>query len=140
MKAPFSIATTPRCRGGCYSFPGLLHFILDAYLIMLSVKQGTVKYLFFSFFFFFLRMTRPKIELWSPGPLANTLLIRLICRQFFFHCLCFWLNNLDYNAQDEDISMIIFLNLRNSNLYLIIFFIRFNLFFFLFLYQEKLDF
>ena len=20
-KAPFSIATTPRCRGGCYSFP-----------------------------------------------------------------------------------------------------------------------
>ena len=21
LKAPFSIATTPRCRGGCYSFP-----------------------------------------------------------------------------------------------------------------------
>ena len=21
QKAPFSIATTPRCRGGCYSFP-----------------------------------------------------------------------------------------------------------------------
>ena len=28
-KAPFSIATTPRCRGGRYSFPGLLHFTLD---------------------------------------------------------------------------------------------------------------
>ena len=24
-KAPFSIATTPMCRGGCYSFPGLLY-------------------------------------------------------------------------------------------------------------------
>ena len=23
QKAPFSIATTPRCRGGCYSFPGI---------------------------------------------------------------------------------------------------------------------
>ena len=29
LKAPFSIATTPRCRGGRYSFPGLLYFTLD---------------------------------------------------------------------------------------------------------------
>ncbi len=43
-KAPFSIATTPRCRGGRYSFPGLLYFTLDPYLIMLSVKQGDIKY------------------------------------------------------------------------------------------------
>ena len=41
-KAPFSIATTPRCRGGRYTFPGLLHFILDTYLISLSVKQGGI--------------------------------------------------------------------------------------------------
>ena len=27
-KATFSIATIPRCRGGHYSFPGLLHFTL----------------------------------------------------------------------------------------------------------------
>ena len=47
-KAPFSIATTPRCRGGRYSFSGLLHFTLDLYLIMLSVKQGGIKYHFFS--------------------------------------------------------------------------------------------
>ena len=38
-KAPFSIATTP--------FPGLLHFTLDHYFIMLSVKQGSIKYYFF---------------------------------------------------------------------------------------------
>ena len=44
--APFSIATTPRCKGGCYSFPGLLHFTLDTYLILLSVKQGGIKYHF----------------------------------------------------------------------------------------------
>ena len=46
-KAPFSIATTPWCMGGRYSFPRLLHFTLDPYLIMLSVKQGGIKYHFF---------------------------------------------------------------------------------------------
>ena len=39
-KAPFSIATTLRCRGGRYSFPWI-----DMYLIM-SVKQGSIKYHF----------------------------------------------------------------------------------------------
>ena len=43
-KAPFSIATTPRCRGRRYSFPGIDPLILDPYLIMLSVKQGGNKY------------------------------------------------------------------------------------------------
>ena len=50
-KAPFSIATTPRCRGGCYSFPVLLYFTLDPYLIMLSVKQGGIKYHFLSLWY-----------------------------------------------------------------------------------------
>ena len=40
-KAPFSIATAPRCRGGRYSF-----LWIDTYLIMLSVKQGGIKYHF----------------------------------------------------------------------------------------------
>ena len=64
-KSPFTIATTPRCRGGRYSFPGWLYFTLDPHLIMLSVKQGGIKYHFLS--------------LWydrSPGPLANTLTAR----------------------------------------------------------------
>ena len=39
-KAPFSIAT----------MPGLLCFTLDTYLIMLSVKQGSMKYHFFKVF------------------------------------------------------------------------------------------
>ena len=83
-KAPFSIATTPRCRGGHYSFPGLLYFTLDPYLIMLSVKQRGIKYHFLS--------------LWydSTGPLANTLTARpmsgLYCtplnnREYFYLCL-----------------------------------------------------
>ena len=47
QKAPFSIATTPRCRDGTTPFPGLLHhFTLDTYLILLSVKQGGIKYHF----------------------------------------------------------------------------------------------
>ena len=50
-KAPFSIATTPRRRGGRYSFPGLLYFTLDPYLIMLSVKQGGIKYHFLSLWY-----------------------------------------------------------------------------------------
>ena len=50
-KAPFLIATTPRYWGRCYSFPGLLHFTLNAYLIMLSVKQGGIKYHFLSLWY-----------------------------------------------------------------------------------------
>ena len=50
-KAPFSIATTPRCRGGRYSFPGWLYFTLDPHLIMLSVKQGGIKYHFLSLWY-----------------------------------------------------------------------------------------
>ena len=36
-KAPFSIATTQGVGEGATPFPGLLHFTLDPYLIMLSV-------------------------------------------------------------------------------------------------------
>ena len=43
-KAPFSIATTPRVGEGATPFSGLLHFTLNPYLIMLSVKQGSIKY------------------------------------------------------------------------------------------------
>ena len=50
-KAPFLIATTPRCKGGRYFFPGLLYFTLDLYLIMLSVKQGDIKYHFLSLWY-----------------------------------------------------------------------------------------
>ena len=37
-KAPFSFATIPRCKGATL----FLHFTLDLYLIMLSVKQGAI--------------------------------------------------------------------------------------------------
>ena len=30
-------------RGGAAPFPGLLHFTLDPYLIVLSAKQGSIK-------------------------------------------------------------------------------------------------
>ena len=50
-KAPFWIVTTPTCRVGRYSIPGLLHFTLDAYHIMLSVKQGDIKYRFLSLWY-----------------------------------------------------------------------------------------
>ena len=59
QKAPFLIATP---------FPGLLQFTLDTHLIMLCVKHGGTKYHFLKVF----GMTRPGIEPWSPGPLANT--------------------------------------------------------------------
>ena len=42
-KVPFSVATTP--------FPGLLHFPLDPYLIILSVKQGGIKHHFLSLWY-----------------------------------------------------------------------------------------
>ena len=42
----FSIATSPRCKRGRYSFPRLIHFTLDTYLKSLSVKPGGIKYHF----------------------------------------------------------------------------------------------
>ena len=53
---------------GATSFPGLLHFNLNPYLIILKVEQGAIKYHFLSFI-----MTLPVIEPRSPRPLANTL-------------------------------------------------------------------
>ena len=50
-KAPFSIATTPTFREGTTPFPGLLHFTLHPYLIMLSVEQGSIKYHFLSLWY-----------------------------------------------------------------------------------------
>ena len=47
-KAPFSIATTPRCRGRHYSFHWTTPLTLDPYLIILSVKQGGIEYHFVS--------------------------------------------------------------------------------------------
>ena len=48
-KAPFSIATTPWCKGeDATPFPGLLYPFLDPYLIMLRVKQEGIKYRFLS--------------------------------------------------------------------------------------------
>ena len=38
-----SYYTKVRGGGGATPFPGLLHFILDPYLIMLSVKQKVIK-------------------------------------------------------------------------------------------------
>ena len=49
QKAPFLIATTPRCWGGRYSIPWIA--LLYPYLIMLSVKQGGIKYQFLSFWY-----------------------------------------------------------------------------------------
>ena len=46
-KAPFSIATTPRFKGGRY----LLQSTLDTNLKMLNVNQGTIKYYFLSLWY-----------------------------------------------------------------------------------------
>ena len=50
-KAPFSIATTPRCGRGRYSIPRIVPLYLDPHLIMLSAKQGGIKYHFLSLWY-----------------------------------------------------------------------------------------
>ena len=64
LKVLISIPTTPRCRGGCYTFLWIAPLTLDLYLIILSVKQVGIKYHFFFFFFLSLwfGMTWPGIE------------------------------------------------------------------------------
>ena len=56
---------------GATPFPGLLHFTLDPYLIMLRVKKEASSTIFWVF-----GMTRPGIEPRSTGRLANTLTAR----------------------------------------------------------------
>ena len=67
-KAPFSIATTPRCMEGRYSFPWIaplpLIFTLYCWELSKAVSRGIFKVF---------GMTQPGIEPRSPGPSVNTL-------------------------------------------------------------------
>ena len=46
QKAPFSKLTHRGGGEGVTNFPGLLHFTLGTYFILLGVKQGSIKYHF----------------------------------------------------------------------------------------------
>ena len=84
LKAPFSIATTSRCRDRRYSIPriaSLCPWYLPYNAVLSKAASSTIFWVF--------GMTLPGIEPWSPGPLANTLLIRPMTQLFlislFFH-------------------------------------------------------
>ena len=66
-KAPFSTATTPRCRGGRYSFPWIAQlypwYILESWVLSKEVSSTIFKVF---------GMTRTGIEPLSPGPLVDT--------------------------------------------------------------------
>ena len=69
-KAPFSIATTLKCRGGRYFFSldcTTLPSIRTLYCCVLSKEVSSATFKVFG-------MTRAGIEPRSPGPLANTTL------------------------------------------------------------------
>ena len=51
LKAFFSIATTPRHRGGCYSFHWIVLLTFDLYIVILSVWEGGIKYHFLSLWY-----------------------------------------------------------------------------------------
>ena len=50
-RLPFWYLLYPGVREGVTPFPGLLHFTLDTYFILLSVKQGGIKYHFLSLWY-----------------------------------------------------------------------------------------
>ena len=62
-KVHLSISTAPMCKGGCYSFPGIAHFTLDVYLIMLNVKQVSIKYNFLNLWY---------DSTWDTTPVSQT--------------------------------------------------------------------
>ena len=75
-KAPFSIATTPRCRGGRYSFPWiapLYPWSLPYNAVLSKVASSTIFWVF--------GMTQTGIEPRSPGSLANNLTLTPLFRQ-----------------------------------------------------------
>ena len=93
-KAPFSIATTLRCRGRLYSIPWIAPLYPWSYLIMLNVKQGGIKYHFFE--------SLVCLDL----VLANTLLIRLKTNHpsldllhFKYHMLALFANFTSYQMR-----------------------------------------
>ena len=51
LKAPFSVATTLKCRGGSYFFLLIAPLNCDPFLIMLVVKQRGTKYYFLSLWY-----------------------------------------------------------------------------------------
>ena len=68
-KVPFSIATTPKGRKGRYSFPSIApQLICTLECWVLSNETSSTIFKVFG-------MTRPRIELRSPGLLVNTLLM-----------------------------------------------------------------
>ena len=75
----FSIGTTLRWRGGKgpTPFSGLLHFTLDMYLMLLSVKQGGIKY-------HFLNLWYDSTLDWTPVSLAIVEINIFIYFQAFF--------------------------------------------------------
>ena len=76
QKAPFSIATTRRCRRGCYSFPWYtLPLICTLYCWVLSKAVSSTIFKVYG-------MTRTGIKPRSPGPLANTLTTRPMSRLY----------------------------------------------------------
>ena len=50
-RLPFQSLLQLGFREGTTPFPGLLHFTLDTYLILLSVNQGGIKYHFLSLWY-----------------------------------------------------------------------------------------
>ena len=73
-KSPFLIATTPRCRGGHYSFPWIAPLCPWPVPYNAEAASRTIFWVF--------GMTRLGIEPRSPGPLANEPDIGLMVRVF----------------------------------------------------------
>ena len=84
-KAPFSIATTPRCWGGCYFFP----WIAPLYPWFLPYNAECWARKHQVLFFWVFGMTRLRIEPLSHAPLVNTLLTRPCNKKI---CVCiYWM-------------------------------------------------
>ena len=93
-KAPFSVATTPRCKGGRYSFSSMAPLIVDPYLIMLSVKEEITKYDFLCVWY-----NTTWTESQFSGSLENTLPTRQMSRFVVGKCVNVWMRQRFTNSQ-----------------------------------------
>ena len=97
-KGPFSIATTQRCSGGRSSFLWIFPLSVNPYLIMLSVKQGSVKYHFLSLWYDLTRDWTPVS--WTIGEhythFANIYIYIYIYNEF--QCYWVWLYIITINT------------------------------------------
>ena len=118
-KGLFSIAITQGVKQGTTLFIGLLHYTIDWYLIMMSVKQGRVKYYFLRLWYDSTRDSTPVSLLANTHTHTHTRVHTLTRTHTHIHTHTSYISlSLSLYQYDDDIfkeKKYIYLSLKKKN-------------------------